>query len=623
MKRPRPSRNRTDAPAPATRAGAAWHWLILLPVGLAAYSNSFKGIFLFDDLLHIVGDEQIRKIRPLSDCLAGSTRPVVDLSLAVNYAIGELRPAGYHAVNLAVHLLAGLTLFGIVRRTLLLERFRQKHAAAAPWLALAAAMLWVVHPLQTQSVTYVIQRAESMMGLFYLLTLYCVLRGACSGRRVLWYAAGVIACGLGVLCKPVILTAPLLILVYDRLLLSPSWRRLVAARGWVYAALLATWLLPVNREVIGGVLDPASTDSPTVGLSVHGVNPLQYCLSQAGVILHYLHLCLWPNPLCLDYEWPPVAHLGQAWPAMLCIALLLLLAAWALGRGRWPGFAGAWFFIILAPTSSFIPIKDLAVEHRMYLPLAAVTVLAVASAHLAIDLLTRRQFLSRLAGRAATAALLFLATTLLGVRTYLRNRDYQDAQRMWSGVVDVSPHNARARTYLAGALSDAGELAGAIEQYREALRISPDRPEIENNLANALTRSGRVEEAVAILEKAVAAWPQAPHTHLNLALAYQKLGRNEEALPHYRIGLEAQPFLVEPRQNMAVALLAIGRLAEAEEACRTALKYRPDSAEGRYLLGGALERQGKLDEARHWYRAALEADPKHDGARQRLKILGG
>ena len=178
-----------------------WYWHVLPPLlivaaGLIVYSNSFSGVFLFDDAPHIVHNERIRHLWPLTE-LFSEHRPVLDLSLAINYALGELDVWGYHAVNLAVHLLAGLTLYGVIRRSLSREGLKDRFSPASESLASIAALIWVVHPLQTQSVTYVIQRSESLLGLFYLLTLYCLIRSVDSVHRHVWYATTVVCCALG------------------------------------------------------------------------------------------------------------------------------------------------------------------------------------------------------------------------------------------------------------------------------------------------------------------------------------------------------------------------------------------------------------------------------------------
>jgi hypothetical protein len=212
----------------------------------AAYSNSFSGPFIFDDLSSIQDNEAIRSLRSAEVLIPPgkanvARRLLTNLSFAVNYAIGKLDVRSYHVVNLLIHLLAALALFGIVRRTLLLPALRDRFGRASTGLATAVALIWALHPLQTESVTYIVQRAESLMGLCYLLTLYAVIRGATSERPRPWYAAAVVVCALGMGAKEVMATAPIVVLLYDHAFLSGSFRETFHRRGALYLGLAATW----------------------------------------------------------------------------------------------------------------------------------------------------------------------------------------------------------------------------------------------------------------------------------------------------------------------------------------------------------------------------------------------
>src|SRR5262245_7463604 len=256
-------------------ASAPWSWaipLLLVGGGLAAFSDSFKGAFLLDDLFRIVRNEEIRKLWPPWTLVVHSGRPLVQLTLAVNYALGGLDVWGYHAFNLTVHLFAGLLLFGIVRRMLESDELRARYSGAAPWLAGAIAILWTVHPLQTESVTYIIQRGESMMGLFFLLTLYCTIRGASSPHPRGWYLAAIVACALGMGSKEVMVTAPLVVLLYDRMFLSPSFKDLFQRRWRLYAGLAATWLVAAASL--------ANSREEEQVILVAGLTPWSYALTQ-------------------------------------------------------------------------------------------------------------------------------------------------------------------------------------------------------------------------------------------------------------------------------------------------------------------------------------------------------
>ena len=227
------------AASPSWHGGTATTWgavAVIVAAGLAAYSNSLQGPFLFDDAPSITKNKSICSVWRLDRVLMPVEsldyyRPVLNLSLALCYGIGGLDVVPYHVFNLGIHLAAALTLFGLIRRTLLL--FPQDHPLreASTTLGLVVSLLWMLHPLQTESVTYVIQRCEAMAGLFCLLSLYCVVRGAASSRAWGWYGGAVTACLLGMGSKEATLVVPLLVLLYDRIFLASSWQQMLRSGG--------------------------------------------------------------------------------------------------------------------------------------------------------------------------------------------------------------------------------------------------------------------------------------------------------------------------------------------------------------------------------------------------------
>ena len=269
-------------------------------------------------------------------------RPVPNLSLAVNYAIGGLNVEGYHVVNLAIHILAALALFGLVRRTLLLPALVERFGSASTGLALAVALVWALHPLQTESVTYIIQRAEALVGLFYLLTLYCLLRGATSARTWVWYAATVGTCAMGMASKEVMVSAPLVAVLYDRLFISGSFKESLRRQwGW-YLALAATW------AILGLLVYMSLGRGGTAGFNM-GMSVWEYARTQFGCIMHYLRLAFWPSPLVLDYGDGTASQAADIIPYAIGVGLLLAATAVALARRPKWGFLGVWFFAILRP----------------------------------------------------------------------------------------------------------------------------------------------------------------------------------------------------------------------------------------------------------------------------------
>ena len=585
--------------------------LVLIVAGLLAYHNSFTGPFIFDDRLSIQENPTIRHLWPISQPLspphAGAAtvggRPVINLSLAINYALGGLDVRGYHALNLGVHILAGLTLFGVVRRTLLQPRLRERFGAVANELALAVAVLWTVHPLQTESVTYIVQRAESIMGLFYLLTLYCFIRGAESPWPRVWYGLCLSACALGMASKQVMASVPLLVMLYDRAFVSRSFREAWRRRWPLYLALASTWILLGYLVFFHG-----SFGNAVINAEFRGVTWWQYLLTEPGVILHYLRLAAWPDPLCLDYYgWP----LSGSWASILLpalvIAILLGATAWAWKTNSAWGVLGAWFFLILAPSSSFIPLDSPAYEHRMYLALAAVVVLAVMGIH-------------AVAGRRTVAVVAVLAVGL-GVLTVQRNQDYRSSIAIWGDTVAKRPGNPRAQYNLGCSLQQKGRMQEAMEQWEQALRLKPDYAEAQHNLGLALSQVGKFEEAIGHYEQALRIKPDFAEAHNNLGLALSRIGKIQEAIGHYEQALRIQPDFPEAQYNLGLALARLGSLQEAIGHYEQALRLKPDYAEVHYNLGCSLQQEGRMQEAMQHWEQALRSKPDYAETENNLAWL--
>lgn len=538
----------------------------LLLAGLLAYANSLTKDLVLDDNLWIAGNSALRD--PAGPALTLGGRPLVDISLWVNYQLGGLNVVGYHVVNVAAHLLAGLALFGLVRRTLLLPRWPDHYRASADQLAFAVALLWLVHPLQTQSVTYLIQRCESFMGLFLLVAVYCAARAWDSARGGLWAAAAVAAAFLSAACKEVAVTIPVLVALYDWTFRPDGPLTLLRRRWPFYLALTAAaWAF-----FAAGLLT-ADPDAPsTVGFNVRNVTPLGYLFTQAGVLVHYLRLAVWPSGLALDYlGWPAAATVDDWLAPGLVVAAGLLATAWGLARRAWYGFVGAWFFVILAPTSSFVPIADFVFEHRMYLPLASVVVLAVVG----IDALLRAVCPTpALAGRLATGLLVVTAAALT-VRTIARNEDYRTSEALYASDVALRPDAYRARVNLALALNDRGETAAAIDLASEALELALGRADYRLQVARLHYTDGRIDRAIALL---------APHVERMVppqARAFQLLGQARllqgdaaTAEADYRRAAAIDPGNLRTYPYLAL-ILADRRADEAAAAREDALRRDP------------------------------------------------
>ena len=568
-----------EAANPSSSLPPFWHTLaavalIVLAV-TAAYCNSFDGALIFDDIQSIEENPSIRQLWPLSDVLrppsGGETvsgRPMLNLSLALNYAVSGIRPWGYHVTNLAIHVLAALLLFGVVRRTLLLPRLREQWAGASTLIAMAVAILWAVHPIQTESVTYVIQRAESLVALFYLLTLYLFVRGTQSTKPVLWYSASVVACLLGMATKEVMLSAPIVVLLYDRAFLTSRLDRSLQRRWGLYLAMALTWLPLTYLVVTTGLLERRN--------EFGAPSPLAYACTQPGVILHYLRLCIWPDGLCLDYRWRVATTPSEILPGMFLVGALAAATLWGLVRNRPWGFLGACVFLILAPSSSIVPLADLAFEHRMYLPLAALVTFVVVGGYLACEAMVGREWLSRAAMRALGGTLVVVGCIALGVLTYQRNTDYSDVYTIWYDTAQKAPRNPRAHDGVGKALlSEKRNLSEAEGWCRKALEIDPDYYPAICNLAVILSEQGRLDEAIECNRKGIALYRDYPKFHYNLATDLRRLGQLGDAAAEFREVVRISPNDANAYHNLGLVTFRMGDPTEAMNCFQKAVEIVP------------------------------------------------
>lgn len=589
--------------------------LLVIAAGIWAYHNSFQGFFVLDDWWSIIRNPTIRHLWPPWEIIRHTSRPVVQLSVALNFALGGLNPWGYHAFNLGIHILAALILYGVGRRTLLSGPLRTVSADTVSWLAGVVSLIWLVHPLQTESVTYVIQRGELLMGLFYLLSLYCVIRSNGSSRSAWWQAGAVVSCALGVASKPVMVTAPLVIFLYDRAFLAKSWREVMEHRWGLYAGLTTAWLLLLL------LLASGSADwKNSAGFAYGVLPPFQYALTQAGVVLHYLRLVVWPHPLCFDYGWnygwPAARSLRQSMPELIIVGALLTGTIWAWRRKPALGFLGLWFFIILAPTSSFVPVADLVFEHRMYLPLAALIAIVVLGAYE-----FGKRIFSRQQGRVLGCAAGGLAVVLLTIQTVHRNQDYSSEVTLWQDTVTKCPNNPRAHYNLGVALGRLGKFTEEIGQYEQALRIKPDYADAHYNLGVALGQVGKLQEAIGHFNEALRIEPDFAEAHNNLGVVLIQMGRVQEAIDQWEQALQIQPDNAEAQDNLGNAFAQMGKLDEAIRHYEQAVRLQPDYAIAYYNLGGALARLGRVQEAIERYEQALRIKPDFVEAQDRLARL--
>ena len=617
-------------------------------------TNSWQAGLTFDNAFVIGNDPRIHQatLHNAGEILTGDYwdtraasglyRPLTSLTYMWNYAVlgNGPRPAGYHSVNLALHLAnvalayaLGLLVFGEID------------------LAWALAALWGVHPLLTESVTNIVGRADLLMALGVLAGLLCYVKSASAAgkARTAWLAAMVAAQTVGIFSKESAAVLPALLLLYDLTYgKAGGWRR----RAPAYAALLLPFAAFFYMR--GGAhthLEIAYLENPLASAGFWTAK-----LTAVKVIGKLAWLFLWPLHLSADYSFNAVPLFGWRlnWEDAKALVALALCLAGALAAVRWrrshrtASFFIGFFFVAIAPTANLLmPIGSIMAERFLYLGSLGLAGCAVA----ALCLLGRR--ISRRAVWSATGVLCLA----LAARTYARNLDWRDEYHLWASAVKVSPGAARAHNNLGFALTEMGRLPEAIAELETALRILPDYPEAHCNLGVALMSSpgrlsdamaqfqttlreepgfvnahtnlgivlgqmpGRASEAVAEFQEAIRLRPDSALAHLRLGALLERMpGRAPEAAAEFQAAVRAEPDSAEAHHGLGAALAQMpGRGWDAVAELQTAVRLRPDSAEMHYDLATLLaQAPDRYSEAVAEFREAVRAKPDFAPAHNNL-----
>lgn len=511
-------------------------WLVLALVVGAAHASGFHGKFLFDDGEAIFQNPSLERIgfsAPDQSPIAG--RPVVTFSLSIDHALWGKDPRGYHVVNIALHILNALLVAFLVQAAL------SRSGLPASELSLGAALIWGVHPLQTEAVTYLTQRTELLVTLFILLTLTCLVRAArAPSGAPSWSAAAIASAVLACGSKEIAVIIPVLAVLYDRAFLAASWREVFQVRGRLHTILaISTWLLIVLVMLQGH-------RSESVGTQL-GVGVWDYLKSQAWAIARYARLAVWPDALSLDYGpqrtlalsdviLPGSLILGTATLAVIAMVCRPALGFWALLP-----------FIALAPTSTFVPIvTEFAAERRVYLALLGPVVLGVILVH---RLAWRWVGPARGLAVQRTIGVALVAT--LGVATFLRGRDYHEPFVIWADTVRKHPQNARAHSNLARELLLAGRPEEAVAGFERTLALDPSNADSRYYLSVALLERGDHARAADHLAHLIGKYPSGAQIEFLAGMASELADRPAAAIDYYRRMLAIDPGHVLARSHLA------------------------------------------------------------------------
>ena len=597
-----------------------WGFAVLLVLTvLLAFRGALEAGFVYDDFPRIVDVEgRITSLWP-PVWITDGQRPVVRLTLVINHLLGGLDPFGYHAFNLGLHAASAVLVFLVVfegarrlaARGIAVGQRRRRLIAAA-----AASLLWALHPVQTSTATYVIQRAESLAGFFSLVAMYAILRADRSNRAVaLVIVIGSVVMALG--SKPSAVVLPAVLLVLDWAVITGRLRDTLRRRWPLH---LAAWACLSVLFATGAIASLWRTEGVAgVGFTQAGATPLEYAISQLAAVSVYARIVIDPSAMSIDHG--PEA-LGVAWARPVGVAIVLTLIGLAIaafaGR-RWWWCLPATALLVMIPTSSIVPLADPVADHRLHLALFPMAVGLVAFAWYVIDRLPTR------AVRPAGIVLVILLVVVLvaeveGVRS--RNAAFADPRRLWDDVVARRPDHARGLVNRASVALREDRHADARRDLRAAEDLQPGNPVVITNLAVLDLRSGRPEEALRRLDVVGSVGREDALLHAARADALRDLGRCEEAVEACEVSLRIEPGDVRTRIVMGNALAECGRLAEAATVFRIAAETSRDPvlrASARFNEGNMHFIQDRMADAIVAYEAAVAADPSHFRAAQGLE----
>lgn len=530
----------------------------VLLLGLFAYSTSLHGPFVFDDRQHVRDSPLVRHLDVVLSPAGYHQQPhryLAYVTFALNYRLGGLETFGFHAVNLVIHLLCALVVYALVALTFRTPRL--EGSAVAPWrreIAFAAAALFVTHPLQTQAVTYVVQRVTSLATLLYAVALLLFARWRLAreagewrpARRAVTYALAIVSAVAAMKTKEIAFTLPFAVLLYEACFFGPRPRR------WLALAPLVATVVVIPATLLD-LHAPAAevTSSLAARTRVETALPrLDYLRTEIAVVAEYLRLLVLPVGQNLDHDFPIQRSIlaPRVLASLALLAALLAAAAWLWRRAgpddrrpaldpaaRLVAFGIGWFFLTLLVESSVIPIDDVINEHRVYLP--SIGVFAAAAAGLA---LLARRVRGADPRRLVTLTALLLAL-VLAVATLRRNTVWASDVSLWADAALKSPDKVRPLNNLAEALAAAGFQAEGVAALRRAVALEPRNAIVRGQLGAALATLGRTAEAEVEMREAIRLAPDRPEHLFNLALLLSKTGRADEARPWFRRFLEVAP----------------------------------------------------------------------------------
>lgn len=577
---------------------------ILFLTTIAIHVQSLNCPFFPDDHVYMTQKEGIESLAWPWQWAQGNSRPILYLTLALTYAVAGWDAWAFHLGNLLLHGINAVVLYGVVVTGLRMRFSDKDRAALCPSLTAAVvALVWSAHPVHVNVVGYVWQRGEALMAFFFLATLYASLRYFSDPSRRIWLLLSASACALGMMTKEVMVGAPLAVLLVDRAFSAGTFRNALRRHWPLHALHAATWIL-LAVMIRAGM--EGFHSSHHLGFSSPFNRWYNYILAMPAVHLKYLQIALWPQTLCFDWNIPLRSSLSSAAPYILVSGALLAGVLWLLWKHPAWGTPAVIYLLLLAPTSSIMPMPDPLVEYRLYLPLAMLTTMAVCS--VAWWLQSRK--------RLATV-LVLVAILALSARTRLHYKTFSSGYALWRSTLRIRPDNWRAMKNTWATAQQEGRIQDMLREATQEVKTNP-RPDSLLLLGQAALMENKPEEALSHLTRALEIPPPTAQVLIELGQAHEALHNYDLAETAYREALRIKPLHPDARLGIARAHLRRGEFDAVLQQCRKALEVWPKYPPTLILMGNVYLQKGNLDKALTCLESALDLDPDNISARLNL-----
>jgi len=600
--------------------------LMLVICGIAVYSNTFQSPFVYDDFMNITENEYIRITDPSWESLLKilksreTLRLLSNMTFAINYYFDQYNVTAYHIINIVIHILAGIFLFLFIKKTLTITNefdfFLKKSNVTILQITFFATLIWMLHPVNTQSVTYIVQRMNSMAAMFYILSMFCYISGRSlqrsglnsKSRAIPWiWFSGSLASGLLALAsKQNAAMLPFFIILYEWLFfqnLRWTWtkKKIFWSAGSVFSLCIIA-LIYITYDTAS--MNLYATQTFTL---------LERLQTETRVIFYYISLFLWPDPdrlnLIHDY---PISH-SVINPPMTILSIIILISIVSIAISSFKKhkilvFCVIWFFGNLAIESSFIGLAII-FEHRTY---TSFMLLSLFVTILIFRVINKKRF---------AIGFILAVSLFFAFKTYQRNLTWQNEIRLWEDCIDKSPNVADLYNNMGLALAKQGDNADAIVTLKEALQLDPDHVDANNNIGIAYQKNKEDKKAIFHYKKALKAMPHYIKTYCNLGRMYHEKGDFQRAANFFNKAIAINPLFAEAHDELGTILFAQNKSSQALTHFYEAIRLSPGRISTVINIGDVLASQNKFTEAKNFYNQSLKLDPDNKYTRNKLGNL--